>query len=307
MKVFVGEYIHPDALARLKEKAEVVDTLDHPEELDGMLIRTVDVPRALMEKAKKCKVIGKHGVGYNTIDVEAAKELGIQVVYTPKANANSVAELIVSLILNVSRNISLANAKVRKSEFTKVGPVEIKGIELEGKTIGLIGMGNIAQIVGRILKNGFQMKVIGYDPFVTPEKAEELGIPKYETVKELIQNADIVNVSVPLTPATTNLIAKEELDCFKKDGILINAARGGIVNEDDLYDALKTGKLRGAACDVFVKEPPTAETKLVELENFCATPHIGANTEEALYRTGMTVVEDIIAVIEGKKPQFPVF
>ena len=298
--VFLGEYIHPDALETLKKYVTVVDNLSHPEEIDAIILRTFEADAKVMDMCPNLKVIGKHGVGVNTIDLEAAKKRGIAVFNTPLANANSVAELIVGLMLNISRNILPAHEKSKDGEFKKIAPAEMTGMEISGKTLGLIGTGNIARLVGKICVNGFGMKVIGYDPFVSREDMEKMGYEKFDTVPELIRNADVVNVSVPLTPETTNLISGDIFECFRSGAILINAARGGIVNEDDLYEALKEKKLRAAACDAFVKEPPTGETyKLYELDNFIGTPHIGACAEEALVRMGTQVVEGVIEFLIG--------
>ncbi len=306
MKVYLSEYIHPEAVAKLRERAQIVNDFDDPESIDAAIIRVAEINRTMMERAKNLKVIGKHGIGYNTIDVNAAKELGIRVVYTPRANVNSVAELIVALVLNVSRNISLVHGKVKKSQIKTIAPEESKGVEISGKTLGLIGMGNIARLAAGMLKNGFGMKLIGYDPFVTAGKAEGFGIRKIDTLEELVSEADIVSISIPFTKETENLVDKRLFEHFKPNSILINTARGGIVNEQDLYHALTQGKLRGAACDVFVKEPPDENNLLVGLDNFVATPHIGANTEEALYNMGMTVVDEVFRVLDGKEPNFPV-
>lgn len=191
----------------------------------------------------------------------------------------------------------------QEGKFAKIAPADMTGMELTGKTLGLIGTGNIARRAAEILRNGFGVNVIGYDPYVNAEAMKKMGYVKYETVQELIANSDIVNVSVPLTPSTKNLIAGDTFSCFRKGAILVNAARGGIVNEDDLYDALKAGKLRAAACDAFVNEPPTKEnSKLFELPNFVGTPHIGACAEEALYRMGMEVVNEVINILGGAEP-----
>ncbi len=306
MKIFLAEYIHPEAVARLKEKAEITDRLEDIGEVEGIILRTFPVDRGLMEKAKKLKVVAKHGVGYNTIDIEAAKEYGITVTFTPRANTNSVAELIAALILDVARNVSLADRKSRGSEWTRVAPAELSGTEISGKTLGLIGMGNIARRVAGIMRGGFQADIVGYDPYVTGEAAAELGIRKRETVEEVLREADIVNISVPLTEDTRNLISARNMDCFKPGAILINASRGGIVNEADLYEALKSGRLRGAACDAFESEPPTGDNPLLALDNFVATPHIGADTEDALYRMGMEAVEAVLDTLEGREPKYRV-
>lgn len=302
MKVYLSEYIFPEAEALLRSRAEVVDDLEQLETLDAMIIRTADVTREMISRAKNLKVIGKHGVGCNTIDLEAAKEYGIPVINTPSANTNSVAELIVGLMLNISRNIAVCDAQCKGTGFARIAPPEMTGMELTGKTVGLVGMGNIARRAGEILKNGFGVKLLGYDPYCSAEQADAYGIQKYENLEEMLEVSDIVNISVPLTKSTANMISGDVFSHFKKNAILINAARGGIVNEDDLYTALKNGDLRAAACDAFVQEPPNGTNKLMSLQNFCATPHIGANTEEALERMGMEVVQEILDILEGKDP-----
>lgn len=306
MKIFLNEYIHPLALEKLQHQVEIVSDINQIEEVDAIILRTFVVDRNIMKKAKKLKVIGKHGIGYDSIDINTAKELGIKVVYTPLANVNSVAELIVALILNSSRNVSFAHFKVRNSECKTNAPKELTGIELENKTLGLVGMGNIAQTVARILKNGFNIKVIGFDPYVSKEKSNMLGIDKYDSLEDMIAMSDIVSVSVPLTEGTKNLISYNQFKYFKSSAILVNGARGGVVNEEALFDALNEGKIRGAASDVFVKEPPTAENPLVELSNFVATPHIGAATEEAMLRMGLTVIDEVMNVLNGKEAKFVV-
>ena len=303
MSVYLSEYIDPTCRAKLEEKFEVVDNFDKPEEVEAIILRVFPVDAALMDKLPNLKIISKHGVGCNTIDIDAAKERGIIVTNTPGANANSVAELIVGLMLDICRNITVADRKSQAGEFASIAPKEMTGIELTGKTLGLIGAGNIARIVGKILVGGFGCNVIAYDPYMPAEAMERFGYEKVETVDEVIERSDIVNVSVPLTPETENLISGASFDKFRPNAILVNAARGGIVNEDDLYDALKAGKLRAAACDAFVTEPPTAATtKLYELDHCIGTPHIGAGTEEALIRMGDESVANVICVLEGGEP-----
>ena len=300
MTVFLDEYIDPQARKRLEKYATVVNHFDDPNVIDGIILRVYPVDAELMKKCKNLKVIGKHGVGCNTIDLESARRLGITVVNTPRANTNSVAELIVGEILDIARNITTAHNKSKHGEFTTIAPTEMTGIELTGKTLGLIGTGNIAQRTAEILTGGFGMKVVAYDPYVSAETMEKLGYQKYEDVGDMIAQADVVNISVPLTPSTKDLVSGEIFDRFKPGAILVNAARGGIVNEKDLYEALSTGKLRAAACDAFVTEPPSAEnTALYNLPNFVGTPHIGATTHEALERMGMEIVDEVLQVLNG--------
>lgn len=303
MLVYLSEYIHPDALDLLKKHCTIIDNFDTVENIDAIILRTASIPRDIIAQARNLKVIVKHGVGCNTIDLDAAKEYGIPVINTPNANTNSVAELIVGLALDIYRNISFCDIKSRGSGFTCIAPPETTGLELTGKTVGLVGMGNIARTAGKILKEGFQTTLVGYDPYCSEEQAAAYGIRKYEQLADMLEVADIVNISVPLTASTKDMISGRIFRHFKRGAVLINTARGGIVNEDDLYAALQDGTLRAAACDAFVSEPPTGANKLTTLDNFCATPHIGANTEEALYRMGMEAVEAVLSVMQGIIPK----
>ncbi len=303
--VYLSEYIHPEAVALLKENCTVVADFDQIETIDAIILRNITVTREIMQQAKKLKVIAKHGVGCNTIDLAAAKELGKTVLYTPTTNINSVAEFIVGLILNLYRHITVANIGVRNNEYKTIAPPTLIGNEIAGKTVALIGVGNVNKKLANILKNGFGVNINAYDPYLSGDTAAKLGMRKCATLEEAIGDADIVTVSVPLTESTKNLISGPIFDCFKPSAILINTARGGIVNEDDLYDALVNKKIRAAACDVFAVEPPAKENKLLSLPGFCATPHIGGNTEEALYRTGIEVVRETISVLKGNAPKHP--
>jgi D-3-phosphoglycerate dehydrogenase len=306
MTVYLSEYIYPEAAAKLREHATVVDNFDHIEDIDAIILRNIPVTAEMMDKAKNLKVIAKHGIGVNTIDVKAAKERGIQVIYTPTANADSVAEMTVGLFIMMERRLYEANVKCRRSEFDRIGPPDFLGTEILGKTFGQIGMGNIAQRIAHIMREGFGAKVLGYDPFVSTEDAAKRGFEKVETLEELLERSDMVNVNVPLVKSTENMISGDAFNHFKPGAVFVNAARGAIINEDDLYQALVSGKLKAAACDTFVNEPPTAENKLLSLENFSATPHIGGNTEDALRKAGTEVVDETLNVLAGKKPIHPV-
>ena len=305
MTVYLSEYIYPEAVKKLREHATIVDNFDHIEEIDAIILRNISVTAEMMEQAKKLKVIAKHGIGCNTIDVKAAKERGIQVIYTPTANADSVAEMTVGLILALQRRICEANVKCRNSEFTTIAPSDFLGTEIMGKTFGQIGMGNIAQRIGHIMSAGFGARVLGYDPFVSAEEAAKRGFEKMDTLEELLEQSDMVNINVPLVKSTENMISGKLFDHFKPGAVFVNAARGAVINEDDLYNALVSGKLKAAACDTFVNEPPTAENKLLSLPNFSATPHLGGNTEDALRKAGTEVVEETLNVLAGKAPIHP--
>lgn len=306
MTVYLSEYIYPPAVEKLKAHATVVDNFDHIEDIDAIILRNIPVTAEMMDRAKNLKVIAKHGIGCNTIDVPAARARGIQVIYTPTANADSVAEMTVGLFLALERRIVEAHNKCLRSEFTTIAPKDFLGTEILGKTFGQIGMGNIAQRIARIMREGFGAKVLGYDPFISAGDAEKRGFEKVETLEELLERSDLVNVNVPLMKSTTNMLSRKLFDHFKPGAVFVNAARGAVISEDGLYDALVSGKLKAAACDTFINEPPTAENKLLSLPNFIATPHIGGNTEEALQKAGTEVVEETLNVLAGKKPIHPV-
>lgn len=306
MKVYLSEYIYPPAREKLAQVAEIVDNFDHIEELDAIILRNIPVTAEMLGRAKNLKVIAKHGIGVNTIDIKAARERGVQVIYTPTANAESVAEMTVGLILNLERRIYEANVKSRNSEFKTIAPGDFLGTELQGKVFGQIGMGNIAQRIARIMSAGFGAKVLGYDPFVSQEEAAKRGFEWVATLEELLERSDMVNINVPLVKSTEHMISGKVFDHFKPSAVFVNAARGAVISEDDLYDALVAGKLKAAACDTFVKEPPTAENKLLSLPNFSATPHLGGNTEDALRNAGTEVVEETLKVLAGGTPVHPV-
>lgn len=301
MKVYLSENIAKSAYDRLSAKAEIVTNFDYPEELDGIIVRRVRVTREIIEKTKNLKVISMHGIGRDTIDVEAAEEYGIAVSNVPNQSIESVAELAVTQMLALSRNIKKANIGICQSRYDCHAPVELIGNDVYGKTFGMVGIGRISLRIAEIMRTAFHVKLIGYDPFVSEEKAYSFGIKKVDTIEKLFSKSDYVNISVPLTDETRNLIGESAFDVANPNLILVNTARGGIVNEVALYNALINDKIKGAASDVFVFEPPKEDNPLVSLENFIATPHIGGNTKECLERVGNAAVDNLFAVIDKIK------
>lgn len=299
MKIYLGDMFHPDAVEWLRQRAEVVQDFDHIEELDGILIRAGGVTGEQIRKAKNLKVIGRHGVGFETVDVAAAKEQGVRVLNVPRGNAHSVAEYIVTLFLAMSRRLYESNLRIRRDEIHAIAPAVLRGRDISGKEVGMIGMGNISCMAGEMLRSAFQTKLYGYDPFIDAEEAARRGFEKVDTIEELLERSDFVSISVHLNDSTRNLLHSEMFDHFRPDAVLVNTARGGVVNEDDLYHALKEGKLAAAACDVFANEPNYTGNPLFELENFSATPHLGGNTVDAIRRTSMSIVQGAVALLEG--------
>ncbi|RLB43397.1 MAG: phosphoglycerate dehydrogenase [Deltaproteobacteria bacterium] len=273
-----------------------------PEELksiikdyDALVIRSATkVTAEIIAAADRLKVIGRAGIGLDNVDIPAATQRGIVVMNTPEGNTVTTAEHTIAMMMALSRNIPQATASLKAGRWEKK---KLQGKELFNKTLGIIGAGHIGRIVADRAK-GLKMKVIVYDPYVKPEVLSELGAEGVD-FEELLRRSDYITIHTPKTPETTNLIKKETLAKMKKGAMLINCARGGIVNEDDLYDALASGHLAGAALDVFSTEPP-GKIKLMELDNFICTPHLGASTKEAQDNVARDVANQIVAyLLEG--------
>ena len=304
MKVFLCESIHPKALALLKSRAEIVSDWNDLSQVDAIINRNLKLPYEVLVKAPNLKVIAVHGTGSDGIDLEYCDAKGITILYVPFQNADSVAELIVTLTLALLRKIPLADRLVTSGKLTQNAPPELFGNELRGKTIGLIGVGDIARRMSRIMIQGFGCKVIGYDPYFPTEKAAEVGIERRDTPEEVMAQADVISLGVHLSDSTANMINGERLALCKPTAVLVNASRGGVVDEAALYHALKEGHLAAAACDVWLSEPPTLDNPLVGLPNVLATPHLGANTDEALERVGVRMVEEIFTVLDGGRAEY---
>ena len=298
-KIYLSENIADSAYRKLAAHFDIVSSYDHPEELSGILVRTARVPGDVIRAARNLKVICMHGVSLDSIDCEAAAECGVPVVNVPGENAESVAELAVSLLLDAARKVSRNNAAVRDGSIAGISRTEMIGTELYGKKIGFAGDGNIAGKVKRMLVGGFDMEAYCYNPHKSAEQLAEAGYRKVDTLPELFRICDFVSIHIPITPETENIISYECFENANPKLILVGTSRGRVLNEAALYDALTTGKIAAAALDVFVKEPPTPENPLVGLPNFVGTSHIGANTVDSLERVGNVAAEKIIRAIEG--------
>lgn len=310
-KVLLYEEMHEAGKALLREKGEIflAHSLDEAslihevKEVDGVIIRANGkVTRKLMESAPRLKVIGRHGVGLENIDLEAATEKGIWVVNTPDANDISVAEHFFGLALILSKMLRKADIALREGRFG--ARYEYIGRELHGKTLGILGFGRIGKAVGRIGHRGFDMKVLYYDAIRYEEMEKEIDAEKV-SLDELLTRSDFISINLPMVPATQGLLGEREFGLMKPSAFILNLARGPIWDEKALYQVLKDGKIAGAASDVYEVEPASKSHPLFELENFAGTPHMAAHTEEALRRMSM-VAEDVIRVLEGKVPMHPV-
>ena len=252
------------------------------------------ITRELIQRAEKCKIIARVGVGLDNIDQDAAQEKNIRVINAVEGAMNAVAELVVGLMLSLAREIPRADREVRNGNWIKK---ELMGTELRGKYLGIVGLGNIGKRLGRLAKS-FNMNIIGFDVMpIDEEFSKEVGLMKAD-LGTLLASADYVSLHVPLLDSTKHMINAEKITTMKSTARIINTSRGGVIDEDALYDALKNGNLGGAALDVFEIEPATSN-KLRELPNFISTPHIGAQTKEAQSIAANVIAEKIIQILRG--------
>lgn len=261
-----------------RDKLKGAELLEAVRAADGLIVRSqTKVSAELLENPGKLRAVVRAGVGVDNIDVAAATRKGIVVMNTPGGNTLSTAEHTVTMLMALSRHIPAANQSVHEGKWERG---KFVGTQLAGKTLGVVGLGRIGREVAKRAA-GLEMKVIGFDPFVSPDKAAQLGIEAVADIEQLLPQIDYLTVHTPLTPETTNLINAARIARMRKGARILNCARGGIVHEQALADALQSGHLAGAALDVFVQEPPPADHPLLKLPNVITTPHLGASTTEA--------------------------
>ncbi len=252
------------------------------------------ITKDLIQRADKCKVIARVGVGLDNIDQEAAKEKNIRVINAVEGAMNAVAELVIGLMLSLAREIPRADREVRNGNWIKK---ELMGTELRGKYLGIVGLGNIGKRLGRLAKS-FNMNIIGFDVMpIDEEFSKEVGLMKAD-LGTLLASSDYVSLHVPLLDSTKHMINAEKIATMKSTARIINTSRGGVIDEDALYEFLKDGKLGGAALDVFEVEPATSNN-LATLPNFISTPHMGAQTKEAQSLAANVIAEKIIQILRG--------
>ncbi|OGW23897.1 MAG: phosphoglycerate dehydrogenase [Nitrospirae bacterium GWC2_42_7] len=296
-KVLVSDNISPKGIEILKKAGLEVDvkTGMTPEELkacigeySGLIIRSATkVTAEILDAAVNLRVIGRAGSGLDNVDKTAASKKGVVVMNTPGGNTVTTAEHSIAMLFSLARMIPQATASMKAGKWEKK---KFMGVELFNKTLGIIGLGNIGSQVAKRAQ-GLEMNVIAYDPFLSEEKAKTLGIKKV-SLDELFEQSDFMTIHTPMTAETKGVINKNSIKKMKDSVRIINCARGGIINEQDLYDAIKSGKVAGAALDVFEKEPPT-DNPLLTLDNVISTPHLGASTEEAQENVALAVAEQI--------------
>lgn len=291
--VLLIEHIHPEARKRLETYTNIISDIEQIQDADALIDRNFKVDKDLLDRATRLKVVAVHGTGMDAIDLEETRKHGVDVFCTPGLNARSVAELNVALALDLSRNIHKAASCIKDGEVLSHAGRNFSGHEISGKTFGMIGVGNITKQTAQMLQNGFGAKILGWSRSFTQEKANQLGFVYCETMEEVLRNADIIIMGLAACKETYHMIGEAQLKMCKPSALLINTARGSLIDETALYHALVNGWILGAASDVFEEEPVTTDNPLVSLDQFIPLPHLGANTDEALYRVGMAVVDGI--------------
>lgn len=305
MKVLVAEKIAEEGIQYLQKNGLEVDVktslsrealLSCVGDYDAIIVRSVTkVNEEFYTHASKLKVVGRAGNGVDNIEMAGATARGIIVVNTPDANTVSAAELTIGLMLALCRNIPGANAHTKSRQWDRS---QFKGMELRGKTLGVVGLGRIGTMVAKRMQS-FEMDVIAYDPYIQISCFEKAGVEKVATLNELIKRSDIVTVHTPKTKETLGMIGKEQFEICKKDLRIINCARGGIIDEEALYNAMQVGKVAGAAIDVLVGEP-NPSSPLLDMDNTVLTPHLGASTLEAQKNVGESVAIEVLEALKGK-------
>ncbi|MCD1294367.1 phosphoglycerate dehydrogenase [Methanocella sp. CWC-04] len=304
MKVLVTDPISEEGIKILKAEPDVqvdVETKLTKEQLiekikdyDALIIRSeTQVTKDVIEAGKNLKIIGRAGVGIDNVDVPAATDKGIIVANAPEGNMIAACEHTIAMMFSMSRNIPQANISLKSGKWERS---KFMGVEVLGKTLGVVGMGRIGGEVTKRVR-GMGMEVLAYDPFTTPERAQAIGA-KLTTLDEIYEKADFITVHTPLIPSTKHMISTPQFEKMKDGVRIINCARGGIIDEAALLEAIKSGKVAGAALDVFEKEPPVGNP-LLELNQVIVTPHLGASTQEAQVNVAITIAEQVLNAFKG--------
>jgi D-3-phosphoglycerate dehydrogenase len=263
--------------------------------VDGYIAGVDAIDRAALEHADQLKVISRYGVGVDSVDLHAAAERGIVVTNTPGANTVSVAELTVGLLLSLARQIPEGASALQQGSYPRLA-----GVSLEGKTVGILGLGAIGKELARRLR-GFDCRLVAHDPYPDRVFVDANGIDLLPR-DDLLRQSDFVSLHLPLTPETQGLVNRDFLALMKRGAFLVNTARGEIVDEGALLEALNSGQLRGAALDVFAPEPPSPDNPLLALKQVIATPHLGSQTDSATNRMGWMALKECLAVLRGEAP-----
>lgn len=306
MKVLVADPVAEEALDRLRQEVEVTATEISKEELlarigefEALIVRSrTRVTEAVLDRARTLRIVARAGVGIDNIDLPAATARGVLVVNAPTGSTQSVAELAVAMMLSLARRLPEADRSVKAGRWEKS---RLKGAELSGKVLGLIGSGRIGGRVAQICR-GFGMQVLAYDPYLPKDVAAEREI-RLTSLEEVLREGDVISIHAALTEETEHLVGAPQLALMKPSAFLVNCARGAIVDEAALSHALEANQIAGAGLDVYEVEPP-GKSPLRAFPNVVLTPHIGAATREAQRRTGLVAVEQVLQALRGERPEF---
>ena len=306
-KIIVIQNIHQEGIKLLEDNSsyefEIFDEINEDlkkkiVDCDAISIRTAKLPNEIISSAKKLQIISRHGVGYDNIGLKSTKEIGATLTITATANAVAVAEHVMFMLLNISKRKDMYDQSVKSGKFNDRNKLP-KTIELWGKNILIAGFGRIGQaLIKRCL--GFEMNVFVYDPYINDEKIKSLGGKKVNDLKEAVKEMDAISLHMPLNDETKNIVNYDLLRSMKKNCIVINAARGGIINEVDLDKALRENLIFGAGLDVFETEPPKSDNPLLKNDKVFLSPHTAAFTEECMIRMGKETIQNIIDFFEKK-------
>ena len=306
-KILIIQNIHQEGIKLLEDNSsyefeifdEINEDLKHKiVDCDAISIRTAKLPKEIISSAKKLQVISRHGVGYDNIDLKSTKDIGATLTITATANAVAVAEHVMFMLLNISKRKDMYDQSVKLGKFNDRNKLP-KTIELWGKNILIAGFGRIGQaLIKRCL--GFEMNVYVYDPYINDEKIKSLGGKKVNDLKEAVKEMDAISLHMPLNDETKNIVNYDLLRSMKTNCIVVNAARGGIINEVDLDKALRENLIFGAGLDVFETEPPKSDNPLLKNDKVFLSPHTAAFTEECMIRMGKETIQNIIDFFEKK-------
>jgi len=292
LEEMVGEVVY-NTTGKSLQSEQLQDML---KDVDGMIAGLDDIDAQALQVAPDLKVVARYGVGINNVDLEAAAEQGITVTNTPGANAVSVAELTIGLILNMLRPMLQAVRETKQGAWPRY-----KGFSLEGKTVGILGLGAIGKETAKRLA-GFDCRIFAYDIYRDEAFASKYEI-EYAELEDILARADIISLHLPLTPETEGLVDQDFITAMKPGAWLVNTARGELIQEDALVQAVKSGHLRGAALDAFRQEPPEKDSPLLSIEEILTTPHMGAHSDSAKNAMGRMAMNDCLAVLRGEEPE----
>ncbi len=272
----------------------------HANEVEVLILRLFPASKEIISRLPKLKIVGRYGAGYDSVDCDYAKERGVYVINAPGANVNAVAEYTLLAMLTVLKKFPFFLDLIPSGRFA--ARTQTEGLELEGKTLGIIGLGKIGREVARKAYYGFNMQICAFDPYVKEEETSQY-VKLSHNLDDLLANSDILSIHAPLTQQTRNLIGLEQFGKMKRNSLLINVGRGGIVDEQALETALKEQLIGGAVLDVFGKEPVAADHPLLKYKNVLTTPHIAGVTQECTAKISTWLAQDIIAIYSGQKPE----